>query len=262
MANALAHRMPDDRKVLTDGCVGLGHGLMRITTEDQFEEQPLRDRDADLTLVADLRLDNREELAIAFGIGAAALRDMPDSGLLMHAYKKWGEACAAHLLGDFAFAIWDGRAKKLVLGRDHMGQRAIFHHRDTERFVFASEAKALHAFADVPHTLTDAHIGRMLMHDLTLRRPRREAYGIPAATVTTVGIDGRWRNAAIGSRAPIRRTKAVTKPIMSRLIAACSAKPWPAGCGGLHVRPVSFSAAATTVRRLPGWPARRSRAAS
>ena len=95
-------------------------------------------------LVADLRLDNREELAAVFGMGAAELRVMPDSALLLRAYKRWGEACAEHLLGDFAFAIWDGRAKKLVLGRDHMGQRYVhLPSRQPDFFVFATEVEGV-----------------------------------------------------------------------------------------------------------------------
>lgn len=191
LANALAHRGPDGGKFVADRSVGLGHCLMRVTREDQYEAQPLHDREANLILVADVRLDNREALASALNIGAAELRDMADSALVLRAYRKWGEDCAEHLLGDFAFAIWDGRLKKLVLGRDHMGQRAIFHHRDSDRFVFASESKALHAYAEAPHTLSDARIGRMLMRDTAPREDGIDGIsGVPAATVMTIGADG------------------------------------------------------------------------
>ena len=116
---------------------------------------------------------------------------MPDSALLMRAYRTWGEDCAEHLLGDFAFAIWDARANKLVLGRDHMGQRAILYHRNADRFVFASDANALRAYPDVPHTLTDTQIGRMLMHDMGPREALADDInGVPAATVMTIGADG------------------------------------------------------------------------
>jgi asparagine synthase (glutamine-hydrolysing) len=191
LSDALAHRGPDGRKFVADGPIGLGHALMRVNREDQFDAQPLRDREAGLTLVADLRLDNRDELAAALDIDAAALRDMPDSALVMRAYQKWGEDCAGHLLGDFAFAIWDARANKLVLGRDHMGQRAILFHRNAERFVLASDAKALRAFPDVPQGLTDVQIARMLMHDLGPRQDARVAIdGVSGATVMTIGLDG------------------------------------------------------------------------
>jgi asparagine synthase (glutamine-hydrolysing) len=191
LESRLARRGPDGRKVIADGPAGLGHCLMRVNREDRFEAQPLRDREAHITLVADLRLDNREELGAALGLGAAELRDLADSALLLRAYKTWGEDCAGHPLGDFAFAIWDVRANKLVLGRDHMGQRAILYHRNAERFVFASDAAALHACPDVPHTLSDVQIGRMLMHDRGPREDEADGInGVPAATVMTIGADG------------------------------------------------------------------------
>ncbi len=112
MGNVLAHRGPDGRKSVVEGSIGLGHCLLRVNEEDRFERQPLIDREAELTLVADCRIDNREELANAFGLSAADIRDLPDSAFILAAYKKWGEDCPAHLLGDFAFAIWDGRAGK------------------------------------------------------------------------------------------------------------------------------------------------------
>jgi asparagine synthase (glutamine-hydrolysing) len=161
MGNTLAHRAPDGRKFVADGRIGLGHGLMRVNQEDSFEAQPIDDRAGDLILAADCRIDNREELAKAFGIGPAELRNIPDSALVLRAYKTWGDDCAAHLLGDFAFAIWDGRAGKLLLGRDHMGQRNLFYHKGQDFFAFATEIKALWAVAGVPRQLLPAQVARV-----------------------------------------------------------------------------------------------------
>jgi asparagine synthase (glutamine-hydrolysing) len=193
MSNTLAHRGPDGHKFVVDGAIGLGHCLMRVNREDRFETQPLRDRDADVTLVADLRLDNREELADIFGIGAAELRDMPDSTLVLRAYKKWGEDCAEHLLGDFAFAIWDGRTERLILGRDHMGQRCIHYHHGKDFFAFATDIKALWSCPDVPHTLSDVQIGRLLIHDRAPgegETPFDGIRGLPGATVMAIDAAG------------------------------------------------------------------------
>jgi asparagine synthase (glutamine-hydrolysing) len=193
LANALAHRGPDGVNFGVNGAVGLGHCLMRVTREDQYEAQPLHDREADLVVVADLRLDNRNALAPAFNIGAAVLSEVTDSALVVRAYSKWGEACAEHLLGDFAFAIWDGRSKKLVLGRDHMGQRSVVYYRNEQFFMFASETKALHTHPEAPRVVTDAQIGRLLMHDRTPREGGNLFEGInslPAATVMIVGANG------------------------------------------------------------------------
>ena len=193
MSNTLAHRGPDGRKFVVDGQIGLGHGLMRVNTEDLFEAQPLHDREAGLTLVADCRIDNREELAEAFGLSAADIRDMPDSAFILAAYRKWGEDCAEHLLGDFAFAVWDSRAKKLVLARDHMGQRYVHYHHGKDFFAFATEIKALWAVPGVPRQLSEAKFGQWLMRARTASNGEtffETIYGVPGATVMRIGRDG------------------------------------------------------------------------
>src|SRR5262249_18604358 len=122
LANALAHCGPDRVRLWHQGAAGLGHCLLRVTREDAFDGQPLFDQEASLALVADVRLDNRDQLAEGLGVGPAWPQGTPDSAILMHAYKRWGEDCAERLLGDFVFAIWDAANRKLVFCRDHMGQ--------------------------------------------------------------------------------------------------------------------------------------------
>jgi asparagine synthase (glutamine-hydrolysing) len=68
MARAMAHRGPDGHDFAIQGAAGLGHSLMRVTREDSFEAQPLLDRECGLILVADCRLDNREQLAAALDL--------------------------------------------------------------------------------------------------------------------------------------------------------------------------------------------------
>ena len=193
MGNTLAHRGPDGRKFVVDGHVGIGHCLMRVNREDLFEAQPIRDRDAGLIAAADLRLDNRDELAAAFGLSAAELRDMPDSALVLRAYKAWGEDCAEHLLGDFAFAVWDHRAGKFLLARDHMGQRYVHYHRGKNFFAFATEIKALWALPDVPRELNEAQLARFIVMD-TRRQPGmtffKDVFGLPGGATLTLGANG------------------------------------------------------------------------
>jgi len=194
MARAMAHRGPDGHDFAIQGAAGLGHSLMRVTREDSFEAQPLLDRECGLILVADCRLDNREQLAAALDLGVAGIREMPDSALILAAYKKWGVACPQHLLGDFAFAVWDALAKKLVLARDHMGQRGLLYYRDDHFLIFASDRQGLLKHQAVPQApLSDAMIGRMLIHDMTVRDPDNVPDGIRglmAGSVLTVAADG------------------------------------------------------------------------
>ncbi|WEJ99710.1 MAG: asparagine synthase-related protein [Candidatus Sphingomonas phytovorans] len=161
MANVLAHHGPDDRRTVVEGPVALGHCLLRVNREDWFEAQPIQD--GELTLVADARIDNREALAAKIGIAEATLRDMPDSAVLLAAYRHWGDGFAEHLLGDFTFAIWNARSRVLLLGRDHMGQRGLFYHHGDTALVFATDVQALWAVEGVPRRLSEDALGRRLM---------------------------------------------------------------------------------------------------
>jgi asparagine synthase (glutamine-hydrolysing) len=192
----LAHLGPDRARTWSAGSIGLGHLMMRVTREDMFDAQPLHD--SELTLVADLRLDNREELAAALSIGAETLSDMPDSTLLWAAYKKWGSDCADHLIGDFVFAAWDARKNTLTLARDHMGQRHVFYHQGDGFFSFATEIKGLWALPQVPRALLEAKVTQDLLFDEPTDVGATGYEGIravPGGTVMTVAAAG-----AIASR--------------------------------------------------------------
>jgi asparagine synthase (glutamine-hydrolysing) len=162
----LAHRGPDRRQHWVAGPVALGHLLLRVSPYDSFDRQPLSDPVAGTTLVADLRLDNRAELIAALGLDHDSEKELPDSAILMRAYQRWGEACATHLLGDFAFAIWDARRRQLVLGRDQMAQRQVFYYAGAKFFAFATEIKALWALPEVPRTFSEGALGRALIFQI------------------------------------------------------------------------------------------------
>lgn len=161
MGRTIAHHGPDGRETATLGAAAMGHCLLRVNREDAFEAQPLVDRD--VLLAADIRLDNREALAEALGIAEDVLRDMPDSAMLLAAYRHWGDDCASHLLGDFTFAIWNAGDGTLLLGRDHMGQRGLFYHCGEGFLAFATDVKALWAIDGVPRQLSEHIIGRGLL---------------------------------------------------------------------------------------------------
>jgi asparagine synthase (glutamine-hydrolysing) len=164
MGHILAHRGPDGRHTTIEDRAGVGQCLLRVNREDWYEAQPIQD--GGLTLVADLRLDNREALAEAIGIAIDVLRDMPDSDVLLAAYRHWGEDCVDHLLGDFVFALWDARDRTLLMARDPMGQRGVYFHHGNGFFAFASEVKALWAVEGVPRRLSDLGIAQRVLAPL------------------------------------------------------------------------------------------------
>ena len=70
-------------------------------------------------------------------------RSTGDCEVVVHAYEEWGVDLVEHLRGQFAFAIWDDEAGRLLLGRDRMGIKPLFVYHDGERIVWASELKGL-----------------------------------------------------------------------------------------------------------------------
>ena len=129
------------------GKVALGGNLMHLLPEDEFDRQPLWTPDRSACLVADVRLDNRPELARELGL--AGPERMADSEVLLAAWVRWGEACLEHLLGAFAFAVWMPARQELFAARDHVGERPLFYYRGEEFFALASMPKGLLALPGV-----------------------------------------------------------------------------------------------------------------
>ena len=143
MVDILAHRGPDGADIWVDGCVGLGHRMLWTTPESLIEKLPLENQRGDLVITADARIDNRDELIAALQINNRPSDKVVDSELILAAYEKWGEDCPEHLLGDFAFAIWDERRELLFCARDHFGVKPFYYYFANNTFAFGSEIKAL-----------------------------------------------------------------------------------------------------------------------
>ena len=163
MVDILAHRGPDGAAVWCEANVGLGHRMLHTTPESLSETLPFVDKSRDLVITADARIDNREELTEALGLSAETAKQLSDSQFILQAYIKWGEDCPNHLLGDFAFVIWDGRKQKLFCARDHFGVKPFYYyHAPGKFFAFATEIKALLTLADVPRQLNELRVGQYL----------------------------------------------------------------------------------------------------
>lgn len=142
---------------------GLGARLMRVTPEDAFDVQPRTSSNGECTIVADARIDNRPELFTALGIDAAEAAAMPDSALVLAAWKAWGPDCVRRLIGDFAFIVHDRRDDSLFCARDPLGQRVLYVHEGRGRIALASAIPALFALPDVERRLDEQKIAELLM---------------------------------------------------------------------------------------------------
>jgi asparagine synthase (glutamine-hydrolysing) len=126
-----------------NGNIALGQALTRFWSNSAPTPAPERDNEYGLTLVADARLDNRAELASRLHISSADLSRIPDSRLILHAYKIWGQDCPEYLLGDFVFAVWDAHNQTLFAARDPIGIRWLYYFASPHRFALASDIAGL-----------------------------------------------------------------------------------------------------------------------
>jgi asparagine synthase (glutamine-hydrolysing) len=173
MLDALAPHGPDGCSQSPDQnpseAIALGHRLLQITAEDALEVQPLRTQeggspgDAACWLVADARIDNRLQLAAALDIHSSELAALPDSALILKAWQRWGQNCAQHLIGSFAFAIWNPRAEQFFLARDHSGDRPLHYRKTPQFFAFATTARAVRGCPGVSSELDARQLARDLM---------------------------------------------------------------------------------------------------
>lgn len=150
MGSALSHWEADHSGSFMEGVIGMGCLMLHNTPESVDEKLPFNAAYKSLSITADACLYNREDLFQKLSIASEAQKGLADSALILAAYKKWGEDCPSHLLGDFAFAIWDKRERKLFCARDQMGVRPFFYYMSDKTFAFASENKGLLALPEIP----------------------------------------------------------------------------------------------------------------
>ncbi|AGY58408.1 asparagine synthetase B family protein [Gloeobacter kilaueensis] len=149
LVRALAHRGPDGQQSRLTGPVGFGFSQSGQSSGGCFAGAPL-------WIVADARLDGRAELAEKLAVKAP----LSDAELILSAYRRWGEGCATHLLGDFAFAIWDG---SLFCARDQLGVKPFFYTQVGQSLLFSSELAALRLHPALSNRIDELAVADFLL---------------------------------------------------------------------------------------------------
>lgn len=170
MTAFLAYRGPDTQDIWAAGHVGLGHTMLHTTLESQCERQPWS-LDGQVWITADARVDDRAGLMQTLAAnGRDHLASATDVELILHAYHVWGEDCVTHLLGDFAFAIWDGRRHRLFCARDQFGVKLLYYAPVANGLVFSNTLNCLRLHPAISDALSALAIADFLLfgfnHDL------------------------------------------------------------------------------------------------
>jgi asparagine synthase (glutamine-hydrolysing) len=190
MADKLAHRGGDGIRigVYGAGSLGLVHCMLHDTPESVSEILPASSEDGQFVINFDGRLDNRQELAELTGY-KRTLSETPDSSLVLASYKKWGKDAASHLLGDFAFVIWDNRERLLFCCRDIMGVKPFYYYFSEKAIFFASEIKGLLVCPEVSKRLNEERIADYLTCNVTDKTSTfyKEILRLPPGTILLAG---------------------------------------------------------------------------
>jgi len=164
MLDSIAHRGPDGAGLYTDAGIAMGNtrlAIIDLVTGDQ----PQTNEDRSVWLVFNGEIYNHHILRAELETRGHRFKSDSDTETLVHAYEEWGVNYFARLNGIFAFALWDTRARRLILARDHFGIKPLHYSWDGSVLRFGSEIKAILQDSCVPR-----RVNYQALHDfLNLR---------------------------------------------------------------------------------------------
>lgn len=164
MLHRLERRGPDHEGSHVDGPLALGHRRLAVIDLSARSNQPMIDSALGLALVLNGVIYNGRELRRELRTLGHSFASEGDAEVVLKAYATWGERCMERLHGVFAFAVWDGRGRRLFLARDRLGAKPLYYSHVDAAFRFASSVQALLAGGGV-----DTDIDPLgLHHQLTL----------------------------------------------------------------------------------------------
>lgn len=143
MSAAISHRGPDGEGMHFGRGVGLAHRRLSVIDLSPGAAQPMSNAEGTVWISYNGEIFNYLELREVLRSRGRQMRTSSDTEVLLHLYEEMGPDFASELNGDFAFAIWDGPRRRMLLARDRMGVRPLFYTQHRGSFYFASEIKAL-----------------------------------------------------------------------------------------------------------------------
>ncbi len=148
----------DGVRIRVEGPIGLVQALRAPAAGREPAEAP-RDEGAGSWLVADVRLDARDELRSRLGLaGAAAPTEEADLALLGRAWARWGEGVVAHLRGDYSLVAWEPGTRRLFAARDPFGVRPLYHARAGATWIFSNRLDCVRLHPGVGDELNRAAV--------------------------------------------------------------------------------------------------------
>jgi len=173
MIAVLAHRGPDGEGIHEDGPVGLAHRRLAILDLSDAGAQPMASPDGRLVVTYNGEIFNYLELRDELTAAGWRFRSRTDTEVILAAYHVWGDDCVRRFNGMWAFALWDGRRRRLFCARDRFGVKPfVYCVRPGGTLVFASEPKAILAACPEERRPDMAALNAFLVHGITMAGDR------------------------------------------------------------------------------------------
>jgi asparagine synthase (glutamine-hydrolysing) len=194
MIGRIAHRGPDGIGIHVAGPLGLAHARLSII-DLEGGRQPMASLDRSASITFNGEIFNYVELRARLEAQGHVFATSSDTEVILEAYRARGEACVQDFNGQWAFGLWDARRRRLLLSRDRLGVRPLFHARVGRTLLFASEIKALLAHPEVPRELDLRGLDEVftVWHPVAPRTVFRGVEELPPGHSMTVDATGEVR---------------------------------------------------------------------
>lgn len=166
LTNLIAHRGPLGHGAWFNAKRNLAFGHRRLAIIDPGEGgyQPMLSGDGRHVIVYNGEIYNFLELRCELEAKGAVFRSQSDTEVILAAWQAWGEDMLPRFNGEWALAIYDTTTDELFLARDRFGIKPLLYALTSERFVFASEQRAL-ARSGLVDASIDIDVARRLLLD-------------------------------------------------------------------------------------------------
>jgi asparagine synthase (glutamine-hydrolysing) len=160
MCDAMVHRGPDDAGYHVTPTVALG--MRRLSIIDlETGHQPVHNEDGSVWVVFNGEIYNFRELRTSLEGQGHRFYTETDTEVIVHLYEQYGDRCIEKMRGMFAFAVWDDKQKRLLLGRDRVGVKPLFYAVVDGRLVFGSELKVVLQLPEIERRLNWASVNHL-----------------------------------------------------------------------------------------------------
>lgn len=148
MVRTVIYRGPDETGVFTDGPIGLAHNRLSIV-DIAGGRQPMECDSGAVRIIFNGEIFNFIELRKELIQKGHRFATRSDTEVILRLYQQYGDACVERMNGQWAFALWDAKRRRLFLSRDRVGVIPLFYTTVGSSFLFGSEVKTLLAFPGV-----------------------------------------------------------------------------------------------------------------